>query len=409
MKQPNVLEHFSAWRSGIRSPLPVFRERGERFKRHINLGNALSIAKSLCVCVAILIVGCAEVAEKKEPKTFLASPQFDKSNVKFNLQADRMTDVEIVGEWSGWKHESLLRNDKGTWTITVNDMPPGIWHYFFLVNGLEINDALNPIMQPSRELNASIVQVPSSPPAPWDPQNIPHGVLHTHQYFSTALGRDRQVIVYTPPGYSASSPPLPVLYLAQGFGGTEQSWTVEGKAHWIADEMIAEKTAVPMIIVMPNAHAIPYTGQHIWPYLPPNTDAFIRELREDVRPLVESNYNVRTDGDSRAFAGLSMGGCEAYTLGLNHPDEFTWIAALSPASVPLAKIQSALDNPAAVNAKLHLFWVPVGDWDSPDEARKFVEKLRAAGLKPEFEIVHGDHSWPVWRHDLVKLLPRLFR
>jgi enterochelin esterase family protein len=378
--------------------------------------NEMTVIARLCICLAMAmtVIGCAgtkdDVKENlKEKKVFVTSPVFDRSNVTFNLRADRMTDVEVVGEWSGWKHQALAKNDQDVWTATVNAMPPGIWHYFFLVNGLEINDASNPVMQQSLKLDASIIQIPFDPLAPWDPQNIPHGVLHTHEYFSTALGRDRRMIVYTPPGYSTSSPPLPVLYLAHGLGGTEQSWSVDGRAGWIADALIAEKKAVPMIIVMPNAHAIPYTDQKFGSYLPVNTDAFVHELREDVVPLVESNYNVRKDGDSRGFAGLSMGGGEAYTLGLNYPDEFTWIAAMSPSSVPLAKIQTALDNPAAVNAKQHLFWVPVGRWEGPDGVNRYLDKLRAAGLKPEFELVDGDHSWPNWRRDLVKLLPRLFR
>jgi enterochelin esterase family protein len=368
--------------------------------------------RALLVNLLVLITtaGCVAVKHNAKPgQPFVASPVIDKSDVIFNLRADRMSDVEVVGEWSGWKHQAMARNGQGIWTATVNAMPAGIWHYFFLVNGLEINDAGNPVMQTSLKLDASIIQIPSDPPAPWDWQNIPHGVLHTHEYFSTALGRDRRVIVYTPPGYSANSPPLPVLYLAHGLGGTEQSWSVEGKAAWIADALISEKKAAPMIIVMPNAHAIPYTDQEFKTYLPVNTDAFISELRQDVVPLVESNYNVRKDGDDRAFAGLSMGGGEAFTLGLNHPDEFTWIAAMSPSSPPMSKIQSALDNPGAVNAKLHLFWVPAGKWEGAEGVNKYLNKLRAAGLKPEFELVEGDHSWPNWRRDLVELMPRLFR
>ncbi len=363
------------------------------------------------------IAGCADLKDKptnpapatRQTERVFDSPVFDKSNVTFNLQADRMTDVQVIGEWSGWQSLPLTRNDQGIWTVTVRNMPAGIWHYFFLVNGLEICDPMNPLMQASRKMDASIVQIPSDPPAPWDPQNIPHGVLHNHQYFSTALGRDRRVIVYTPPGYSASYPPLPVLYLTNGMGGTEESWSVDGRAGWIADALIAEKKAVPMLIVMINAHAIPYTGQKFGSYLPPNTDAFIADLRQDVRPLIEKNYKVRTDGDGRAFAGLSMGGAEAFTLGLNHPDEFTWIAAMSPSGVPLQKIQYALENSAVVNAKLHLLSVTAGNREDPEGVNRFLDKLRARGLKPEFEIVEGDHSWPNWRPVLVKLLPRLFR
>jgi len=384
-------------------------------RRHDKANLFGSVGVRLVICLSLLLTVTACAADKttatasRMKKPFLVSPQIDKTDVTFNLAADNAKEVVIVGQWSGWQRQPMTRNDNGTWTFKVTVMPPGVWTYFFLVDGLEINDPLNPVVQTGLKPDASIVQIPADPPAPWDQQNIPHGVLHTHRYFSTALGREREVIVYTPPGYGANSQPLPVLYLAHGWGGNEHSWTVEGRANAIADAMIATGAAVPMIIVMPNAHALPVTSDKMRNYMPDNTDAFINELRQDVRPLIESNYHVRTDADSRAFAGLSMGGAEAFTLGLTHPDEYTWIAALSPSSVPMGKIKAGLDAPATVNAKLHLFWVPVGRGESPEENHKFVDKLTAAGLKPEFELVDGDHSWPTWRGDLVKLLPRLFR
>jgi len=360
----------------------------------------------------MIIPACASAkkpAVTAREKPFLISPQIDQSAVTFNLLAERAKDVLIVGQWSGWQREPMTRLDQGVWTYKAAAMPPGVWTYFFLVDGLEINDPLNPAVQTGREPNASIVALAADPPAPWDTHNIPHGTLHTHRYFATALGRERQIIVYTPPGYNASSPPLPVLYLTHGWGGDERSWTAEGRANLIADSLIAANKAVPMLIVMSNAHAIPLTGHEPRSYGTDNTDAFIHELRQDIRPLVESTYRVRTDADSRAFVGLSMGGSHAFMLGLMYSDEFTWIAALSPGEVPLDRIKAALDAPAAVNARLHVFWVPIGRWDSPEHLEKFIDKLKAAGLKPEFELVDGDHSWPVWRGDLVKLLPRLFR
>jgi enterochelin esterase family protein len=384
-------------------------KRGEcGFEDEPSMNNSRHFASAALLSI---LTGCMMTKDIPEQKSVaLPPPTPDKAgNVVFHLHADAMTDVKICGEWSGWKREPMARDANGIWTFSVTPMPAGIWHYFFLVNGLEINDPLNPIMQASRELNASVIQMPANPPAPWDWQDVPHGVLHTHQYFSAALGVLREVVVYTPPGYTGSGPALPVLYLTQGFGGTERSWTVEGKANWIADTLISNKSAVPMVIVMSNAHALPYNGEPFGKYLPPNTDAFIKDLREDVRPLVESSYSVRKDGDGRAFCGLSMGGCEAFTLGLNYPDEFTWIAALSPSTVPRDKIQTALANPSAVNSKLHLFWVPAGKWEEPEYTQRFVNKLRDAGLQPEFELVEGDHSWPNWRRDLVKLLPRLFK
>src|ERR1700738_1214326 len=127
----------------------------------------LNIRVSLATVVLLIAAASCAQTRVKQSKPFVQSPEIDKSNVTFNLRADRMEDVEVVGEWSGWKHQSLARNDSGIWTITMKRMPPGIWHYYFLVNGLEINDAGNPVMQQSLKLDASIVQVPFDPPAPW--------------------------------------------------------------------------------------------------------------------------------------------------------------------------------------------------------------------------------------------------
>jgi enterochelin esterase family protein len=215
--------------------------------------------------------------------------------------------------------------------------------------------------------------------------------------------------VYTPPGIEKAGK-LPVLYLSHGYSDNEASWTVHGKAHWILDTLIHARKTKPMIVVMPDGHAIPPGASGFEEYGPANSAALCRELVEDILPLVESSYKVVTKPEGRAFAGLSMGGHHALTVALNHHDRFRWIGAFSSAPPPSQTIATGLDKPQAVNRDLRLFWVACGDKDFLfQQNRKFHALLDEKGIRHEFVETPGDHSWPVWRRYLVDFTPKLFR
>ncbi len=80
------------------------------------------------------------------------------------------------------------------------------------------------------------------------------------------------MVVHTPPGKAAET--LPVLYLAHGYSDNEGSWLVHGKAYWILDSLIPEKKAMPMMVVMPDAHAIVPGAAGFDDYAAGNTTAF---------------------------------------------------------------------------------------------------------------------------------------
>ena len=84
---------------------------------------------------------------------------------------------------------------------------------------------------------------------------LPHGTVHSHWYESKSVGAERSVWVYTPPGYESGNAKYPVLYLLHGIGGDENEWRRGGHPEVILDNLIADKKAVPMIIVMPNGRA----------------------------------------------------------------------------------------------------------------------------------------------------------
>ena len=349
-----------------------------------------------------------KLAKASPSKGPVVSPEvLSGGGVTFRLQAPKATEVKVSGQFGP---ETVLTKDtNGLWSATVPSVPAGVHEYHFIVDGLNVIDPQNSEVKPQRWPGVSILHIPASPLAPWDLQDIPHGTIHEHTYKSKALDKWRRVFVYTPPG-AESAGRLPVLYLAHGYSDNEGTWTAHGKAHWIMDSLIASKKAVPMIIVMPDAHAIPPSATGFAEYGPANSAAFCRELIEDVMPLVERNYKVSAKPRSRAFAGLSMGGHHALTVALNHHDRFAWIGAFSSAPPPTNSVAVALDHADSVNRDLRLFWIACGKKDFLFERNgEFTALLKEKGVHYDYRVTEGDHSWPVWRRYLTEFAPKLFR
>ena len=83
---------------------------------------------------------------------------------------------------------------------------------------------------------------------------IAQGKVETVEYDSKSVGAKRNMVIYTPPGYSKESK-YPVLYLLHGAGDDETGWTKKGSAAAILDNLYAAKKIAPMIVVMPNGFA----------------------------------------------------------------------------------------------------------------------------------------------------------
>ncbi|NBV87375.1 MAG: hypothetical protein EBS01_14190 [Verrucomicrobia bacterium] len=338
----------------------------------------------------------------------LVSPELlSDGGVTFRFKAPNAQDVKVAGQFG--QTTPLVKNDQGIWSVTVPAVPPGVHEYRFIVDGLSLPDGQNPALKPQRAPGTSILHVPSNPPAFWDWQDIPHGVVHQHEYHSKALGHMRRFLVYTPPGNGANAP-LPVLYLSHGNTDNEATWTVHGKAHWIMDALLASKKIVPMIVVMPDAHALPPRGGSFDAYAADNTNAFCRELVEDIVPLVESQYAVRTTPDARAFAGLSMGGHHALTVAFQLHEKFHYIGAFSAVPPPASLLDEPIADAALLNKNLRLLWIACGKDDFLRQRNTDMEKLLTKkGVRYEFAETEGDHSWPVWRRYLSEFALRLFR
>jgi len=369
----------------------------------------------LSVLLSVATVGSASqvLAAAKAPATksrraTVQSPQVRADGkVTFRLRAPKAAEVLVAGQWPDGR-AAMAKDANEVWNVTVGPIPAGVWEYSFQVDGLQMIDPGNPALKPMREPRTSILHIPGQPPLPHDFQNVPHGTVRAHTYFSKSLGRLRELVVYTPPGYDKQiDTRFPTLYLQHGMGDNQATWVAHGKAHWILDNLMAQGKARPMVVVMMDGHASIAQGMAGFQN---NTTAFERDLLEDVMPFVEANYRVKTEAADRAIAGLSMGGGQSLTIGLNHLDRFAWVAGFSSAVPSRDAIAGFLNDPAGANAKLKLLWIGIGKNDFLlKQNETFITTLKEKDIRHEWHLTEGTHSWPVWRLYLADLAPKLFQ
>lgn len=329
--------------------------------------------------------------------------------VTFRLRAPQAQQVSVRGQWDSKKLE-MKRDEEGLWSVEVPSVPTGVWEYSFIVDGLAMIDPANPAMKPQRSPSNSILHIPGTPANVWDFQSVPHGTVHQHTYLSKALEKQREAWVYTPPGYEASAEKTyPLLVLQHGSGDRHETWVKHGKAHWILDNLIAQGKVKPMIVLMTDGHPIGMVPREMADKRAESLAAYQKELMEDALPLVEEHYRVSQEREQRAIAGLSMGGWQALSTGMNHLERFAWIGSFSGA-VDETEIQTALQDAPGTNARLKLLWIACGDKDFLlDRNTQLITTLKAKGLQHEWHLTAGDHSWPVWRDYLAKFTPKLFQ
>ncbi len=300
----------------------------------------------------------------------------------------------------------LVKDDRGAWTVTLGPLEPDIYGIGYVVDGVLTN--------------GGFISVPGSTPQVWEPRKVPHGAVHVLWYDSKSLGMLRSVYVYTPPGYERSTARYPTMYLLHGSGGSEASWITEGPANVILDNMIADRQAKPMVLVMPFCHAEPSLRAGYMPLRNTRDFAgFTRDLLEDVMPLIERMYRVSTRADDRAIAGFSMGGNQARLIGLDRLDVFHWIASFSGTfSIGATVTDDALeetfanlfDDTSAASQSLRLLWFACGKDETRlvAENQMFADVLARHQIKHTFVTIPGGHTFHVWRRNLRDLLPLLF-
>jgi enterochelin esterase family protein len=297
----------------------------------------------------------------------------------------------------------MKKDTSGIWSVTIPSVKPDIYPYSFWIDSVQIADPSNTYIFANERFKRSIVEVPGDPPLIHSLQNVPHGKVSYRYYQSSTLGTTRQLLVYTPPGFERNGKrKYPVLYLIHGGSDTEETWTKVGRANFIADNLIAQGKAKPMIIVMPYGNVRPK----------PMED-FTTEVIKDILPFIESNYPVLTDSKNRAVAGFSVGGGQTLNIGLTNTDKFAHICSYAPYTETEEFRKNFTDwQPQAdvINKQLKTFTISVGTEDFLYQSvKKNIAMFQDKHLKLETIIVDGGHTWMNCKLFLAKSLQQIFK
>jgi enterochelin esterase family protein len=392
----------------------------------------------------------------------IVSPEIkDDKTVIFRLRAPEATAILVNGDWPEGRGIKMTKDDAGVWSATVGPLTPELWSYTFNVNGVGLLDPGNPnlLRDGTRYQNFLIIDGPLS--ETYKIKDVPHGNVSLAWYDSPTLAAasPRRLYVYTPPGYDKGKERYPVLYLLHGAGGDEDAWNNMGRTSVIMDNLIAAGKAKPMLVVMTNGNAnqkmapgygvVPgqmtgMTGNPgevgvvgaftagrgaapgvaaSTPARPPATPgaapnagrgggvfggAFPESLVKDVVPYIEKNYRVIANKDSRAIAGLSMGGGHTLAATNAHPKVFSYIGVFS-----MGTMADVSDKLAALKqAGVKYYYVGHGKDDPVVRVamgQSLAAQLQKAGINYHYTESSGGHTWANWRIYLNELAPVLFR
>jgi len=297
----------------------------------------------------------------------------------------------------------MKKDTSGIWSITVAPVKPDIYPYCFVVDSIQVADPNNTQIFANERFKFSLVDVPGDQPLLHALQNVQHGTISYQYYNSKTLGTTRRLLIYTPPGFDVNGKiKYPVLYLIHGGSDTEETWTKVGRANLIADNLIAQGRAKPMIIVMPYANVMPGPRE-----------GFTKDMMNDIIPFLEANYPVLAESKNRAIAGFSVGGGQTLNIGLTNTDKFAYVCSYAPYTATDEFRNNFTNwNPdaALMNKQLKLFTISIATDDFLFESvKQNISMFKGKNINLQTLIVPGGHTWMNCKLYLTNTLEQLFK
>lgn len=360
-------------------------------------------------------------------KTPVNSPEVNKDNtVTFRLKAPNASSVEVVGDFLSKNEKAEMKKvDNEVWEYTTpKSLNPELYSYSFMMDGIKISDPSNVFMSRDVVTISNLFMIDGKESELYKVQNVPHGSLSKVWYHSDKHNADRRITVYTPAGYETNNQRYPVLYLLHGMGGDEDSWSTLGRAAQILDNLIAQGKAQPMIVVMTNGNSDLQAawGESPTGYvtptieLPKTTDGSFEDAFPEVVTFVDKAYRTIAKKESRAIAGLSMGGFHSMQISKEYPTQFNYIGLFSASARFKGRKESHIYENCEEKIKKQfsqkpaLYWIAIGKEDFLyEENQKFRSFLDSNGFSYTYVESEGGHIWKNWRNYLCQFLPLLFK
>ena len=323
------------------------------------------------------------------------------------------------------------RDADGNWSAVTDPVRVGLHDYGLIIDGLHVCDpGTETYLDIGRHVSA--IDIPEKDVDYYLARDVPHGELRARWYFSKTTQRWRRAYVYTPPDYDTNRDTrYPVLYLQHGSGQDERAWAAQGRVNFILDNDIAAGRCRPMLVVMDSGYAVP-PGQTEAPPQgsPPGRASKVGNARgntfesvivDDLIPMIDSAYRTLPNRSARAIAGLSMGGFQAFQIGLDHTDLFSHIGGFSGAGGgfgsgtfdPKTFHDGILSRANDFNSRMRLIWLGLGT-EEPKAIQEtiygFDAGLTRAGIKHQIYRSPGtSHEWLTWWRCLHEFAPLLFQ
>jgi enterochelin esterase-like enzyme len=312
------------------------------------------------------------------------------------------------------KKYEMARDTGGYWIVTTDSISEGFHYYSLLVDGVALADPASETFYGMGRM-ASGIEIPFANGGYYALKDVPHGDIRIKKYYSRITNSWRQFYIYTPPDYDISiNEKYPVLYILHGGGEDERGWATQGKTDLILDNLIAEKKAKPMLVVMADGN---FGTGGLAGFNENVLRTFENELKQSIIPFVEKNYRAETNANNRALAGLSMGGLQTLYAGIKNTSMFSYLGVFSSgwfANRPeLANPQYDFmkANASMINSNLKSFWVAMGGKEdiAYNNCKIMLSKFDELGIKYTYSEYPGGHTWPVWRNNLYNFSQLLFK
>ena len=310
------------------------------------------------------------------------------------------------------KKYDMIKDSIGIWEVTTDSLSEGFHYYSLIIDGVAVCDPASETYFGMGRM-ASGIEVPFKGDNYYAVKNVSHGDIRIKRYYSNVTNSWRQFYMYTPPGYDDNiGEKYPVLYIMHGGGEDERGWANQGKTDLIIDNLIAEKKAVPMIVIMLDGN-LP-----LKPFGVDVLNVFEKELKQSIIPFVEKNFRIKTDAKYRALTGLSMGGIQTLYAGINNTQLFSYLGVFSsgwiqPMQNDIANKQYEFmkSNAEMINSNLKLFWISQGGKEDIawKNCQAMLSKFDEIKIKYSYSEYPGGHTWPVWRNNLYNFAQLLFK
>ena len=398
--------------------------------------------KRLITIAASLLWGAVLFGQQAlRPGTGIVSPEINPDNtVTFRYYNPKAVTVQVSGDFLPTEPITYMMGDRkmtweapgkadlvehnGLWTYTTAPLEGELYSYTLYVDGQKMMDPSNIYQNRDIATWTNIFTMSTEKGDKgwyYEVQDVPHGNVSKVWYDSPTLGMQRRMTVYTPAGYEKNpKAKYPVLYLLHGSGGDEDAWSDLGRAVQILDNLIAEGKAQPMILVMPNGvyfnQAAPGVAVNMFQPTIANSrsqsTAEVEESFPDIIKYIEANYRVKKDKNSRAVAGLSMGGRQSAALSRKYPSMFGYVGMFSGVVPPEVDEATGKDMTldAVFAAKPKLYWIACGKTDGVMENSLLLkEYCEAQGHPVSFYESEGGHIWRNWREYLTIFAQKIFK